>query len=164
MNDRVIARRQSIIDEANPILATIREGPIRFEQRNSFLWLIAPHGKSRVSLHPIGDRIDRDKMGLYFGGTMSVVLGQLTRWIRDQTRSSLWCWEYWCSPTVGLGNSETYPMIAASTYGNPMKTACIVCGEPAVKSLDWLTCPEGEGVGPCHLGPRCRKAKASVSL
>jgi hypothetical protein len=82
------------------------------------------------------------------GGTQQLVVGQLVRWIRGQTRLPLKSWKYWTGPTCGLGDGTTYDRIAASSYPDPEMTKCVVCGTKEIMTLDWWESPTG-GVGPC---------------
>lgn len=93
------------------------------------------------------------------GGTGQQSVAQLIRYVRDLNRLPIDTWEYWASKTVQLCTDETVQILAASDYGNPLKTCCVLCGttDYSLRGLDWWGL---DGLtGPCCWGGRCRKDK-----
>jgi hypothetical protein len=150
---RRLAARDARIGEANRVLETFREdtsfyvgsvtGQLCIETRRG--WLRVQVRQSFGSL--LGDY---GKLG--FGGTMALAAGQLARWIWDQTRCPLTVWGLWSSERYKLCTVETCGLLRDSTYPDPDKTKCVLCGKQ--RCGDWWS--RDGVVGPCCTGlPNC---------
>ncbi len=92
------------------------------------------------------------------GGTGALAIGQLIRWIRNQTRLPLISWEYWSSEKIKLCNNKTVELVKNSSYCNDKKTCCVLCGSKNVG--DWWI---RDGiVGPCCYLGRCYGKRENV--
>ena len=139
--------RVSVIAEANPVLQSI-DPSLRFEIRKGRLWLTNDrHACAAVLKNRCGTvAFNYGRLGM--GGTRANVAFQLIRWIRGETRLPLSAWRYWTGPKQRMGNGTTMALIEASSYGDPEKTKCILCGINDPSTLDWWWNADGT-VGPC---------------
>lgn len=87
------------------------------------------------------------------GGTSAMALGQLVRWYFNQTRLPLPTWRYWASDKVLLCSLATVDLLEDSTYSDPKKVCCVLCGSSKVG--DWWHL-NGK-TGPCCYMGRCRE-------
>jgi hypothetical protein len=87
------------------------------------------------------------------GGTSAMAVGQLIRWYRNQSRLPIDSWRYWASDTIKLCSLDTVALLEDSTYSDPKKVCCVLCGSSKVG--DWWNL-NGKTGPCCHMG-RCRK-------
>ena len=115
------------------------------------LWLKTRYGSMAVRVSPHSGSLTGKYGQLGFGGTAALAIGQLIRWYRDQSRVPLSAWEYWASDKMRLCTSETVKLLGESTYPDPKKTCCVLCGSD--RPGDWWSL---DGVfGPCCAYGHC---------
>lgn len=145
--------RATVLAEANPILAAYN-GYAQFEIRNSKLYLVCETKALPVRLNSDASTLGMNYHHFGMGGTQAYATGQLVRWIRGATRLPLQSWRYWTGPTCKLGGrfvggcDGLMRMIEESSYPDPDKTKCVICGTNEIMTLDWWSSPTGV-VGPC---------------
>ncbi len=70
------------------------------------------------------------------GGTSTVALSQLIRWLRGQPVFGIETWRYWASDTVLLiRKPEAINWLLEAGY--PDHNTCVLCGERITGGLDW---------------------------
>jgi len=148
---------------SNQIMNLFRGGNCsRIEQKGSHLWLISKHwdkDKPDIEMRIVLSKSREFLGGSYgrhgMGHTRATVVGQLVRWIRDDTRHHLNLWRYWCSDKIGLGGLEIIELLEANGYGDPKKTNCILCGKEPIPAGDWWDDHENNRYGPICLYNQC---------
>jgi len=110
----------------------------------------------QVAKHSGALSINYGRLGL--GGTQAMAIGQLARFIRNQTRVPLHAWEHWTCDKIMLGGENSQDVLRAvrdSSYCDAEKTKCVICG--GSRSGDWWSL---DGViGPCCPFGRCRRGQ-----
>src|SRR5579862_6791320 len=82
-----------------------------------------------------------------WGGTESIAISQLVRWIQGKPVFPMSTWKYWASATVKLSNDQTLAVLRE--IGWPTEAICVLCKKPC-RGLDWWSL---NGVsGPCCSG------------
>jgi hypothetical protein len=112
------------------------------------------HGNDRPAILSYnGDGIQHSR-GLNTGHTGAVAIGQLVRRVRGLTRVPVAVWRDWATDTIKLCGPETIRLLEASTYPDPNKTCCVLCGSERIG--DWWSDREAEVVGPvCSMPSGC---------
>ena len=146
--------RTDRIEKANEILHLYAPKVSMIERRGK-LWLSRrnpdwPKGDALVCaiLNSSGCSLKWRYDRLGFGGTCAQATAMLIRWVRDDTRLPLSAWRYWTSPTVLLAREHGPELIAAleaSSYPDPLKTGCVLCGNSDIG--DWWSLDGKQG--PC---------------
>lgn len=82
------------------------------------------------------------------GGTVTIALAQLVRWVRHQHVLPLSTWRYWCSEKVSLAQYRGAELLNVLEQGGyPEGAACCLCGRDPLPRFDWWHL---DGVsGPC---------------
>jgi len=148
-----------IIEKANVVLVTF-EPYLRFERdgRNR-LWLAMvglPRCRDRrrlVQVSPHSGALCMNYGAFGMGGTGAMAVGQLTRWIRGQTRLPFATWRYWAGDRVKLVTGHTLAVLRKHGYDDPAKTCCVLCGSDKVG--DWWHIRGGK-TGPCCSMGKCQ--------
>jgi hypothetical protein len=93
-----------------------------------------------------------------WGGTVTIAISQLIRWVQGKPVLPLASFKWWCSETIKLaGDRGNELIITLGTSGYPVEVTCVVCGKPP-KGLDWFN---RDGVsGPCCRWASCEARKA----
>jgi hypothetical protein len=87
------------------------------------------------------------------GGTATVALNHLIRWLQDKPVLPLSTWIYWSSETIKLCDADTVELLRKAGY--PETAKCVLCGVQ-LKSFDWWSLDKVEGC--CCLGNQgCRE-------
>jgi len=81
------------------------------------------------------------------GGTATIALSQLVRWIQDKPILPLTTWEYWGTPKYRLFRDKAADIIKLLTDAKyPQNALCVLCNQQ-LKSMDWWSL--GGVSGPC---------------
>lgn len=147
------------LEQANAILH-LYAPHVTLERRNGRLWLVAHwerkgrepyHYEMAAILNSNGHSLRHRYGGLDFGGTCAQATANLILWLRDKPRAPIAWWRWWCGPTVALGRENGDPILQAleaAGYGDPLKTCCVHCKNPARRCVDWWS-RDGDPTGPC---------------
>lgn len=83
------------------------------------------------------------------GGTATLALSQLIRWLQDRPVLPLSSWHHWCSDRLYLARSRGAEVCSLlSDAGWPRLVACVLCGKEIEHARDWW---DLDGVS----GPTC---------
>ncbi len=141
----------SRLDEANEALRIIKPGS-SFELKKNRLYINTFAGQMPVRLCSNGNSLGNNYGRLGMGGTEALAIGQLARWIRNDTRLPLTAWQHWSSDRVNLCDPSIVLFLKESSYMDEYKVCCVLCGE-IPSNLDWWNL-DGT-IGPCCSGGKC---------
>ena len=84
------------------------------------------------------------------GGTCTIAMAQLVRWVRGLTVLPMTTWEYWVGERVGLagwrGKDKQEELLATlRNAGYPLVSTCIFCGKSPIGRFDWYSYRGKEG-------------------
>ncbi len=144
------------IEVANRVLKTFHQpiGAEFFVSEAGRLHFRTKHGSMVVKIAKHSGALSGYYGTLGLGGTWALAVGQLARWLRGQSREPMRRWRYWASDRMLLCTNETVEILEASSYNDPKKTCCVLCGNDSA-SGDWWSL---DGlVGPCCTYSLCQK-------
>ena len=81
-----------------------------------------------------------------YGGTSTLALSQLVRWVQDKAVVPISSWIYW--KKIGLfrhSNEECIKILLDNGY--PEAVSCVLCGANLTSAIDWWSL--GKVKGPC---------------
>jgi len=88
------------------------------------------------------------------GGTASIALSQLVRWLRRLPVLPLASWRHWASDKCGLVDPKAVELLRAGGY--PEQVNCVLCHQPITGPLDWWHLNDVSGPC-CGRAPECRQ-------
>lgn len=140
-------RARPTLAEVNEVLATFREPDEQvslYQRPGTLLYLAGTDWNHAAQMRGDGTYFRHVRVHSRMGGTEEMATVQLVRWYRGMTRRPLRCWSHWCGHLIKLGRPDTMDLLRSSSYPDPRKTACVLCGsaEPGDWwSLDGVTGP-----------------------
>ncbi len=79
------------------------------------------------------------------GGTATIALSQLVRWVQEKTILPLRTWHYWASERCHLLKASKVALLEEAGY--PVRVNCVLCGNVIENGLDWWYLKKVQG--PC---------------
>lgn len=93
------------------------------------------------------------------GGTATIALTQLIRWLQNRPVLPLTSWKYWCNQK--LVEPEILEILKEAGY--PETAKCCLCDEELVKGLDWWNLGKVQGCC-CTMFSGCRQNRSTVVI
>jgi len=90
------------------------------------------------------------------GGTASMALSQLIRWIRELPVLPISTWYYWSTKKIALLEAEIVDYLEENGY--PKEVYCIMCGEK-IQNFDWYNLRGKSGPG-CYMNTGCQNGNS----
>lgn len=138
--------REQRLGQANSILPTFTHRNVRLELDSTAHVVVCwgEQGRERRKRWVTRGSDFHPTWRYPWGGTQSIAIAQLVRWVQGKPTLPMLSWEYWASDSVKLCGVET--LLALRVINWPETPICVLCGNECA-GLDWWSLDDVSG--PC---------------